>query len=73
MLFKSVCNGFVRCIDCRKNGSNICSDTAEVKKENAMNMLTLYIRLPSFPYAKDNVQAHKIQATEMKKSSKQNQ
>ena len=65
------------------NHSNICSDISDVKKEIALNllehMLTLYIRLRSFSYAKDKVQAHNILAkrqkslsfrTEMKKSSK---
>ena len=99
LLFKSVCNGFVRCIGSKKmvekllvnaevltNYSNICSDISDVEKEIALNllehMLTLYIRLRSFSYAKDKVQTHRILAkrqksrslrTEMKKSSKLNQ
>ena len=68
------------------NYSNICNDISDVKKEIALNllehMLTLYIRLRSFSYAKDKVQAHKILAetkftcslrTEMKTSSKLDQ
>ena len=49
------------------NYSNICSDISDVKKEIALNLLehilTLYVRLRSFSYAEDKVQAHKILAT----------
>ena len=56
------------------NYSTVCNDTAaKVEKEVASNllekMLTLYVRLRAFSYAKDKVQHHKIVAKKIKTRS----
>ena len=94
LLFKYSITGFIRSIDVKQmvdkllvnaevlsNYSQIYSD-ANVEKEIAMNlldhMLTLYLRVRSFSYAKDKIETHKIEKnkqrsrslrTEIKKSS----
>ena len=61
-------------IEILANYSIVCNATAEkVEKEVSSNlleqMLTLYVRLRSFSYAKDKVQHHKIVAKKIKTRS----